>query len=89
MPQTFTKDPSDVLDYMFDWSDWLASGETISTYVLTVPTGITKDSESNTGTTVTIWLSGGTSGASYEIACKITTATRTVEKSIFVHVANN
>jgi len=43
----FLKDPDAVLDYGFDWSDWLADGETISTSTWTVETGITKDSDSN------------------------------------------
>jgi hypothetical protein len=52
--KTFTKDPDAVLDYKFDWaaetngsgpSDWLASNETISSYVVTAAAGLTKDSD--------------------------------------------
>ncbi len=81
------KDPNAVLDYKFDWAastngsgdtDWLDTdgGETISTKTVTVPTGITKDSDSltDTNTSVTVWLSGGTDEEDYEVACKIVTS---------------
>ena len=67
------KDPDAVLDYEWDWSAWLAEGETISSVVWVVPAGITKDSDTNTTNTATIWLSGGTLDASYKITCRITT----------------
>lgn len=80
------KDPNAVLDYAFDWTEWLESGETISSQVVTVDTGITKDSDSESSGTVTTWLSGGTAGTDYTIACKITTsAGRTDERSIVIH----
>lgn len=81
----FTKDPDAVLDYKFDWSDWLASGETISTHTITPETGITVDSSSitDTNTSVTVWLSAGTAGNVYDVACLITTsASRTDERTI-------
>lgn len=68
-----TKDTTAVLDYGFDWSTWLQPGETIASAVLTVPTGITKDSQIVGSDSVLIWLSGGSAGATYKIDCKITT----------------
>jgi hypothetical protein len=58
--KTYLKDPEAVLDWVFDWSDWLAVGETILSRVITVATGLVKDSDTITGgsTTVTVWLSG-------------------------------
>jgi len=83
----FIKDPDAVLDYAFDWNTWLASGETISSHVVTVPTGLTKDSDSESGGIVTVWLSGGTAGTSYNVACKIETSdSRTEERSITILV---
>lgn len=77
------KDPAAVLDYVFNWSDWLESGETISSHVVTVDTGLTKDSDSESSGVVTIWLSGGTHGTDYIVACEITTNLgRTDERSI-------
>ena len=99
MPLIFLKDPNAVLDYKFDWkaetngngdSDWLASGETIEdTYTVTVGEGITKDSDArtDTNTSITIWLSGGTAGVDYEVACKIITSdSRTDERTIKIQV---
>ena len=99
---SFTKDPDAVLDYKFDWapltngasggaSDWLASGETISTKTVTPSDGITVDGSeiTDTDTSVTLWLSGGTAGQDYTVACKIVTSdSRTDERTITIHVRN-
>lgn len=73
MPRNFTKDPDAVLDYEFDWSAWLGA-DTIATHTVTAPAGLTVDSTEATTTTVTMWLSGGTDGASYAVTCHIVTA---------------
>ena len=81
------KDPQAVLDYGFDWSDWLAVGETVSTSSWVVEAGITKDSDTNDSTTTTVWLSGGTAGEDYTVTNTIvTSASRTDERSIIVFV---
>lgn len=42
MSRAFAKhDPDAILDYAFDWSDWLAEGESISQSTWTGPTGVT------------------------------------------------
>jgi hypothetical protein len=83
---TFFKDPDAVLDYAIDWSDWLGS-DTISTSTWTVPTGITEDSESETTTVATIWLSGGTAGVKYDLVNEIVTAgSRTANRTIRIDV---
>lgn len=68
------KDPDSKLDYGFDWSSWLATGETILTSTWTVETGLTKVSDSNSTTATTIWVTGGTVGESYVITNHITTS---------------
>jgi len=76
-----------VLDFPFDWATWLGDGETINSHEVTVPSGITKDSDSKSGGVVTVWLSGGTAGEIYTVACKIATSlSRTIERSIDVYV---
>jgi hypothetical protein len=88
MQTTFTKDPEAVLDYAVDWSSWLQAGETISSYTVTVPTGITLDSDHESAGIVTAWLSGGTAGATYAIEVKITTSLgRTDERTFRIQVA--
>ena len=85
--KTFIKDPDAKLDYQWDWSDWLDSGDEIASAVFTVPSGLTNVSNSKTTTTATIWLSGGTAGETYEIACEITTAqTRIDERTVCIRV---
>lgn len=85
--ETFAKDPDAVLDYSWDWSGWLAAGETISTSSVTVPAGITKDSEVGDGDSVTVWLSGGTGGTIYSVTCRITTTdSRTEDRTILISV---
>lgn len=91
MAQVFLKDPAAVLDYKFDWSSWLASGETISTQTTTAATGLTVDSSSitDTNTTVTAWLSGGTAGTEYTVTNQIvTSSSRTDERAIRIRVEN-
>ena len=54
-----------MLDYTIDWGwgtdGWLGA-DTISAVDWTVPAGLTLDSDTNTTTTATAWLSGGTGG---------------------------
>lgn len=87
---SITKDPNAVLDYRFNWADWLAEvGDTISASTWTPDTGITKDSSANTTTTATVWLSGGTAGQSYEVVNHITTAGgRQDDRTLLVRVRN-
>ena len=83
------KDPAEVLDYGLDWSDQLALPEpddTISSATWIVPAGLVAGAQSVVGRVATIWLSGGTAGASgtdYTLTCRIvTTGGRTLERSV-------
>jgi hypothetical protein len=93
-----TKDPSAALDYLFVWGPddrsaeppWLEDAETIAAFSLTLsPSGLTVESSEITpdGKRVLVWLSGGTLGVTYTVACQITTTlsrTETRRMSIFV-----
>lgn len=81
---SFLKDPQSVLDYRFDWAaltngfgvaNWLATGEAIIDFTITV-TGLTLDSASTVSddTAVVAWLSGGTVGEFYNVTCHIVTS---------------
>jgi len=70
---TFQKASAATLDYQIDWSDMLGA-DTIATSSWDVPTGITSSSPSNTTTTATIFLAGGTLGQQYIVTNTVTTA---------------
>lgn len=69
---TFEKDPTAVLDYEIDWSQWLATGETITASTWEMPAGISETSSSHTDTAATVWLSASPVGT-YLVANTITT----------------
>lgn len=86
-PSTFEKDPDSVLDYAFDWSDWLSASEEITGSDIISSPGITVDSSSNTSEVVTVWLSGGTAGQPYTVTNRITTNQgRTDDRTMTIRV---
>lgn len=95
-PEHKTKDPSDVLDYTWDFAHVppqpllpvLADGETIDgSPVVTCPAGLTLGVVTHDDTTVTAWLSGGEPDTLYLVPCKITTSGgRTYERSLTLWV---
>jgi hypothetical protein len=88
MADPFVKDAADVLDYTINWASELATGETISTSSWTVTTGITKDSDTKTTTTTTIFVSGGTLAATYTLYnTVVTSGARTFKRYIQVKIA--
>lgn len=83
---SFVKDPQATLDYAVDWEPWLGV-DTIQSVTWTVDAGITQANASNTTTSATIWLSGGTVGTKYKAVCRVTTAAgRIDERTIYVEV---
>ena len=68
------KDPYAVLDYSLDWTNWMPSGDTITSISVTADAGITIDSTTNTDFIATAYISGGTAGTIYNIEFKIVTA---------------
>lgn len=81
------KDADEVLDYQINWSG-LLNADTISTVAWVIsPSGLTKQSQSNTNTTATIWLTGGVDGTTYTVTCTITTAGgRTFEQAVKIKI---
>lgn len=87
------KDPDAVLDYTFDWTDWLEDGDTIATFnvALDAPPDsvlVVNSDDILTGATgVVAWLSGGTLGQLYPVRCRITTLhDRTDDRTMLVPV---
>jgi hypothetical protein len=70
------KDPADIADYFFDWTEFLPEGEIITEATVTVPTGVIgviDDIDPDTSRIVRVRLSGGTADENYPIDCLITT----------------
>ena len=87
MIKVWVKDPSSVLDWHFDWLDWLETGETIIASTMTADSGLTIAADSHTDTNTTSWLAGGTSGSQYTVTNRITTNQgRIDDRSITIRV---
>jgi hypothetical protein len=87
MPTHFTKQPGENTDYDFDWTDWMPSGDSISTVVVTADAGITLGTNTQTALVVKQFISGGTDGVDYKVTCRITTAQgRVHQEEITIHV---
>lgn len=76
-----SKDPQAQLFYTFDWSEWLPSGDTISSAVYTVATRVNDPSPLvklasgiQSGTKTYVELKEGQVGKSYLVTAKVTTA---------------
>jgi hypothetical protein len=67
------KDPYAILDYSLDWTNWMPSGDTITSITVSADAGITIDSTTNTDYIATANISGGTAGNIYNIEFKIVT----------------
>lgn len=68
--------PASRLDYQFDWSAWLPSGDSISSHTVTV-TGGTLDTSSAAAGVVTAWVeipATAPDGAAVQVDCAIVTA---------------
>lgn len=83
----FIKDPAAILDYSWDWSQWLQTGETITTSTITPSPGLTIQSSSFTSTVATAWVKGGTAGQPYTVTNEITSSGgRTANRTISIRV---
>ncbi len=69
----FSKDPDSDLDFKADWTAWLAAGEEISASTWVIPDGLNSHDPDHDTTSATVWLTGGTLRAMYEVVNRITT----------------
>jgi hypothetical protein len=80
------KDPNDAYTFTANFTNELG-GAGVATSVVTVPAGLTLDSEVVNGDGVDIKLSGGTAGNTYRVIVDIvSTAAEDFSKSFFVRV---
>jgi hypothetical protein len=81
------KDPDAILDYGFNWTSWLATGETITTSTWVLETGLTEVSTVSSLGITSIFLSGGVAGEDYIITNRIvTSAGRTDDRSHTIRI---
>lgn len=86
--KTIEKAVGAVLDYVERWNDWLApAADSISTASVTVSgqdAALVLDSHTVVGgTSVHVWLSGGTAGQTYAVRVQVATAGLRVDSRIF------
>lgn len=85
----YVKDPGEVKDYGFNWTDHLGDSETITVSSWAVDEGLTSTAfdDTHTDTHTTIWLSGGTEGTEYTVTNHVVTNQgREFERSFVVNV---
>lgn len=85
------KTSGEVLDYSLDFSGVLETGETLSTHTASVieGTGLTIDSSSISGDSVTVFLSSGTAGETYAVKVSATTSSaRTYERAFIISIVS-
>jgi hypothetical protein len=83
------QDPDERLDYSIDYSSRLPTGDNIVSSEWTVPDGLTGDSESISGRSATIFLSGGEAGQ-YKVFNRSTSAAgRVVEDYIIILIRDS
>lgn len=87
MPARMAKDPGAVLDYTFDWADWLGT-DTITAHTVTASAaGVTVASSAVVGAAVVAWLTGGTAGTAATVTCHITTAAgRQDDRTLYLNI---
>lgn len=92
-----SKDPAAQLTYTLDWSEWLESGDTISTVDWTVaarrndPTPITIVTSGKDGSNIKTYveLSGGQADKTYIVSAEVTTNDGLTDKRSFRVLVEN
>lgn len=85
----FEKDPDSVLDYSIDWSLWLADGVEVdmSSWVIeenTDASPLSINSDQNTASATTVYLSGGKAGEDYCVINTIETSVGTTQEQTLI-----
>lgn len=81
----FSKQPNEVLDYDVDMTDWFSNrADSIASFTVSVPTGITEVGSNRNGNVIKIILSGGSIGEKYKVTVLVTTSTGVVKEVDFI-----
>ena len=86
LPRRLDKDPADVIDVVVDFSQYFKT-DAITTATVE-GTNVTIDSSSETDNVVTFFMSGGSNGTNGKIKLTVSSATRTLERTLLVVVEN-
>lgn len=76
MAEKFSKQPSEDLDYDIYFDEWMPAGDHIASVAVTADVGVTTHDTTfdPSAHVVKVWVSGGTSGQTYKVTVKVTTA---------------
>lgn len=87
---TIIKDPDATLDYGWDFTDVLDSGDTIQSVVFTPDSisGLSVVRQSINGSIAYVWLTGGNVGTTGSVVCEYTTAQgRTDDRTLYFKIS--
>ena len=72
---TYKQQPADNLDYAFDYTEFLQSGDSVASGTITVsPSGLTVTGPVVSGKQLKYWVTGGASGVKYKVTVTMRTA---------------
>lgn len=71
---TFEKSATSVLDYTFDWSEWLVGSDTITSSSWELESGLTQSNATYGDTQSTVFIGGGSEGSSYFVSNTVETS---------------
>lgn len=85
---TIEKDPDALLDYSFDFTEYLApDNDSIVSVLFVLEAGLTEEHSSHTPTGAVVWISGGVAGSTMRVTCRITTSGgRVDDRSVFLKI---
>lgn len=89
------KDPSAILDYTLDWSEYTQGSDSVSTatWAISVISGdaapLVAGASSINADKTTVVINGGTAGNIYTVTCTITTAESLTDRRAFRIVVKN
>jgi hypothetical protein len=82
---TFAMQPDESLDYDLDYTDWLTTGDNVSsaTVAVTPADELAATLVQINDPRVKVWLEGGTDGTTYKVSVTMTTADGRVKQDEF------
>jgi hypothetical protein len=81
--------PGAILDYAFNWAEWLQQGETILTSAWSITPSLTLNNEQNQSGVTSVFVNGGVVNKIYYLTNTITTSVgRTDSRTIVLSCQN-